>query len=120
MTEVTICDDLWALADHLETHPELARRVDRSIHPIQVYCFQDDFRDLVHQLGGDRSKTFSDRYADVSRSFGSITLNLFTDRENVCVARIVGTEEIEVPDPDAPKITITRDVIEWDCNPVLD
>lgn len=120
MTEVTICDDLRALADHLENHPDLAEKVSSSILPIQIYCLEDEFRDMVSQLGGDRTKTFSDRYADVSRSFGSVVLNLFTGRENVCVARVVGTEEVEVPDPDAPKITITRDIIEWDCNPVLD
>jgi len=41
-------------------------------------------------------------------------------RESVCVRRVVGTETVTLPAVDAqPERTVEREVIEWDCEPVL-
>jgi hypothetical protein len=58
-------------------------------------------------------------YVEAVRMFGSVQVRAWTSRENVCVRRVVGTEPVEVPDPAAPTITIDREIVEWDCLPVL-
>jgi len=56
----------------------------------------------------------------VSRKFGGgVSATYAAEREQVCTRRVVGTETVEVPDPDAPLVTIERDVVEWDCEPIL-
>lgn len=42
------------------------------------------------------------------------------DRETVCERRVVGTETVVVPAVEAqPARTETRDLVEWDCVPIL-
>lgn len=53
------------------------------------------------------------------RMFGPVKVRVWTARENVCSRRVVGTETVEVPDPDAPMVMIEREVYEWDCVPIL-
>ena len=66
-------------------------------------------------LGGD-----DDELMFVTRSFGgNVTASYHTDREEVCTRRVVGTETVEVPDPDAPLVTVEREIVEWDCGPLL-
>jgi len=56
----------------------------------------------------------------ITRTFaGDVKLVYATDREEVCTRRVVGTETVEVPDPDAPLVAIEREVVEWDCAPLL-
>lgn len=50
---------------------------------------------------------------------GRVTLSLQVHRKTVCVAKVVGTKTVERTDPEAPKITVEEDVIEWECLPVL-
>jgi hypothetical protein len=114
----TIGEDLRALADHLDRNPELAEAFTGQI--FNIYADDpDQFGRLVAQLGGARTKKVSDNFFTVQRRFGGIQIDLFTSREAVCTRRVVGTETVEVPDPDAPKVTVTRDIVEWDCEPVL-
>lgn len=41
-------------------------------------------------------------------------------RESVCTRRVVGTETVTLPAVEAqPERTVERDVVEWDCAPVL-
>ena len=66
-------------------------------------------------LGGD-----DDELMFVIRSFGgNVTAMYHTGREQVCTRRVVGTETVEVPDPDAPLVTVEREIVEWDCGPLL-
>jgi hypothetical protein len=60
-----------------------------------------------------------DEHIEASRMFGSVRVRVWTRRTNVCARRVVGTETVEVPDPEAPLVTIEREVVEWDCAPVL-
>lgn len=118
----TISEDLRALADHLDRNPELAEAVTHHFQyqELPVYIDEGDtFTLLAHQLGGDRTKEVDDTFYRVIRAFGDVKLKLFTSREAVCTRRVVGIETVEVPDPDAPKVTVTRDIVEWDCEPVL-
>jgi hypothetical protein len=37
----------------------------------------------------------------------------------VCERRVVGVETVEIPDPQAPMVKQTREVVEWVCAPIL-
>lgn len=50
---------------------------------------------------------------------GGVRIQYQADRERVCVRRVIGTEQVEVPDPDAPAVTIDREIVQWDCAPIL-
>ena len=55
-----------------------------------------------------------------SRGHGYNRVRVEADREKVCTRKVVGTETVEVPDYDnAPKRTVEREVVEWDCPPSL-
>jgi hypothetical protein len=52
---------------------------------------------------------------------GAEQVSLFTNRQSVCTARVVGQETVEVTDYEsAPVKQVTRDVVEWDCHPLLE
>ena len=63
--------------------------------------------------------TYDDDYLEATRQLGSVLVRVWTARENICVRRVVGTETVEVPDPNAAMVEVERDVVEWDCSPVL-
>ncbi len=52
-----------------------------------------------------------------------VMLHAYGDRAKVCERVVTGTREVteEVPDPDAPKVTVTRVVedVEWRCSSIL-
>lgn len=50
----------------------------------------------------------------------SVELKLIADRADVCEAVVVGTREVEVPDPAAPLVKKTEDVIEWKCSSIME
>ena len=56
----------------------------------------------------------------VERKFsGGVLIQYQAPRDEVCTRRVVGVETVEVPDPDAPLVTIEREIVEWDCLPIL-
>lgn len=111
---------LRALADHLEAHPELVTEW-AEIEFARFVCDATEMAELVKALGGSREKSVIGTYMEVKRDFGGgVSMTINAQRSSVCTAVVVGTETVEVPDPDAPKVTVTRDVIEWECSPVLE
>jgi len=113
-----LVDGLRDLADFIEANPQFA---DALSHPrFLLYTHEaEDFARLASELGGDRQKDADDNFFGVSRFFGAIELYVYTSREQVCEARVVGTERVLVPDPNAPAIEIERDVVQWECKPIL-
>lgn len=65
------------------------------------------------------TKKSNDHYVKVTRQFGNAFVEAWTERSAVCELVVTGTELVEVFDPDAPKVTIERDVTEWRCAPIL-
>lgn len=111
---------LRALADLIEERPMLAgdpfTSVDLHLFPTSAA----EMAALVRELGGNRQKDHGDQFLMVVREFGAgVRIRIAGEREQVCEAVVVGTETVEVPDPDAPKVTVERDVVEWRCAPVL-
>ncbi len=70
---------------------------------------------------GSVKKITSENYQTYELGFGESKVQLtFTVARNVvCRKVVVGTEVVMVADPDAPKIEQIRDVIEWECDPLL-
>lgn len=69
---------------------------------------------------GKLEKRYIDSIFDVTATMpGGCMVRAWSMRNTVCEAVVVGSETVEVADPAAPKITVTRDVIEWRCEPVL-
>lgn len=112
---------LRSLADFIEDKPELAGAYS-NLRILVSAGGEDEMARLVRQLGGARTKEGTDKYLCVVRDFGAdVAIEVFTHREEVCEAVVVGTETVEIPDPDVdvPTITVERDVIRWECSPVL-
>lgn len=56
----------------------------------------------------------------IGRDFGGgVVLCYQAVRDEVCTRRVVGTETVMVPDPDAPLVEQEREIVEWDCHPIL-
>lgn len=95
---------------------------------LTIYVYGERQRERVAELiaavGGKWDKDVSGTQLQLSQIIaGSFRVRLWIDRDQVCVAKVVGTEEVEVTDYEAvgelPKKKITRDVIEWECAPLL-
>lgn len=70
---------------------------------------------VTKSLGGD-GKTLM----FVKRAFsGGITISHHTQRDEVCTRKVTGTRTVQVPDPAAPLVEVTEDIVEWDCEPIL-
>lgn len=111
---------LRAMADHIEANPALAGE-DYSSVRLKLWPENgNDFTDVVSALGGKRTKKAVGEYMEVTRDFGAnVAIEVNCQRGLVCTAKVVGSETVEVTDPDAPKVTVTRPVIEWECSPIL-
>lgn len=116
---------LRALADAIEAEPGIP--IDRPV-TIEVYDWggsKADFQESVRGLGGVRTKHVSDAYMRVSRSFGPHRVTVVGDRDEVCTAKVIGTEEIATKvrqgEDERPWVQVveTVDILAWDCEPVL-
>ena len=66
------------------------------------------------------TKEYSDYAFRLALEFSpQVTYKVKTQREEVCTAKVVGTEEYEVPITVGHEVK-TRDVVEWSCDPLLD
>lgn len=82
------------------------------------------FAAAVKALGAARSKVSDSGYMRVERTFApGLVVDVWTTREQVCEAVVVGTEEVEREEVVTPAVTRTvtekRDLIEWRCSPIL-
>lgn len=113
---------LRELADFIEDNPEFAELADTTLNLYVANWYEDadrQFADLARKLGGHRTKSANERYLHVTRMFGPLEVSVFTNREVVCERVVVGTETVEVPDPNAAKVTVEREIVEWECKSIL-
>ena len=114
---------LRAMADWYEQHPEL----DTPTSALMVSSFaSDETPELAAQVAqamGTFKKNYSDSIFTLTKSFGGASLQFLFYRNAVCTKRVVKTETVTewVPDPAAPKVEVTREreIVEWDCPPLL-
>lgn len=73
-------------------------------------------------LGGKWEKNMDDYELSLSQEVApNVTVKLSISRSEACEPKVIGTETVEVIDYDQPQPmkTITRDIIEYDCKPIL-
>src|SRR6185436_13988075 len=75
---------------------------------------KDDAVNVVRALGSCH-KRYDDNLFRVTKEFGAVTASFIFMRGAVCTRRVVGEEEI--PEEIVP--AHTREIIAWDCHPVL-
>lgn len=132
-TERTTADKLRAVADLLDAHPDLPPpcvwSYAHSGVSVQWQLMNDDdakddqraaARRIMRAIGGKWTKNpWGDRF-DFEQVVDGIKVEICASREQVCGRRVVGTEEVTHPAVEAqPERTETREVVEWDCSPVL-
>ena len=67
-------------------------------------------------------KEYSDDYFRLFVHFGKLIYKVVCNREEVCTKRVVGTETVTKqvpPKGEWTEETVTQDIVEWDCNPLL-
>ena len=105
-------DDLKTLVIFLENNPHLIPRYSG----LSINIFADDIDEMVAlATGGMWSKDSTDAFYFLAKEFGEHKISINTGRSAVCEKVIVGDETVEITDPDAPKIKVTRPIYEWKC-----
>lgn len=117
--DMTLSEALRAVADLLDAQPVLAEHVNAPSLGVWAET-PEEFAELAQALGGQREKFSGEKLLAVKRRFGPVRVDVCGYHERVCEARVVGTETVEIPAVEAsPARTVTRDVVEWVCPPVL-
>jgi len=123
MTNKEYAEGLRRFADAVEgCEKELGMS---QIHANHWCADAADLADSVRAVGGKFKKAKSDDYYIVRQDFGAVRFDVFSTHHRVC-ERVVTTETVEIPDPDvkitvevsdpdAPTITVEREVVEWVC-----
>jgi hypothetical protein len=111
----TLIAGLRELADFLEDNDEIAERLAASTVNFNVYAFnRDEFQSFVRQIGRGK-KSAGDNFFGVIRTFGAVTLEVFTHRAQVCERVVVGTREV----PETVTPARVEEIVEWRCEPIL-
>jgi hypothetical protein len=122
-----------ALADLLDQHPEVETPdLDSYGGDISLIRFQftahgeratDATAKTIKAFPGDFEKTYYGKDFYARGSFAGVRVEIRTLREDVCVAREVGTKTVKQRDPEAlklvPEIEVEVPVYEYDCKPLL-
>lgn len=117
----TLAQTMRKYADWLEENPDADQTSllcddGPGRYYVLHYAYGSTIAEIAKALGGHWEKSVDDGYFNLTREIlPGVTYRIYTSRNAVCEAVKVGTEIVEVPDPDAPKITVERDVIEWRC-----
>ena len=107
-------------ADLLEANPNLL-----PFGGSEYFCHHcrsaEEIAALRREIGGrwDKDTDGSDEFFRLTRRVGPHRLAIFIERENVCERVVIGTETVEIPDPDlvadVPLVTVEQDVVRWVC-----
>jgi hypothetical protein len=127
-------EGLRALADLIETNPELARPLRFGVDSIGAHIVEDEapeifaiFARAAKAQGLPVTKTYSEKFAIVRARLGGVEVYLQADREQVCERVVTGTETVtkRVKDPtllaEVPEVEVieTVETVEWVCKPIL-
>lgn len=120
---------LHSVAYWLEEHPDLRVsniEMAEDGHAV-ITCFsyhtKEDVRELLTHWGPGRvDKHYGQNLLTLTLTpSDEVSVQAFMQRDNVCTARVVGTETLHVEAVEAsPARTVERDIVEWDCVPLLD
>jgi hypothetical protein len=100
------------MANFLEKNPCCIPQSDG----VGVHTFFSDAEEIEMVAGAQKwEEDSSDSFFALRKNFGPHQVSINTNRENVCEKVEVGTESVEIRNPDAPKITVVRPIYEWKC-----
>lgn len=121
-----LCERLRVAADFIAETPDMdASSVStRGTTTVTITDYSmdgpDDLARVSQAIGGRWEKRDADELFKLVREVrDGVTVELVAWRAQVCERVVTGTETVEVPDPDAPKVTVEREVVEWKCAPLL-
>lgn len=125
---------LRKLADFMEQHPEFGlpyHGADEHATIRWIKTWESDQRGLAaawhRATPGRTQKAATDSYMSLVATFDGVHAELMVRRDEVCERVVIGTEEVEItePDPEAvkalPQVTRTekREIVEWQCGSIL-
>lgn len=118
MTNEEYVASLRLLANWYEQHPNIPTPHDSTfvVYPLDT---KEEAVDCMLALK-PCEKEYEDSLFYLSRKFGGITLKFAFYRDAICTRRVVGTEM--VPEETIPEKIIpahVKEIIEWDCSPLL-
>lgn len=124
------CAGLRGLAELLETHPDIPLPYTGDLSPLSwILASGDDQRAILaaiaRALPGKVDKRVRGDAFDLHGSIRGLRVGVIADRDEVCVRKVVGTEQVTrtIPDPsvEVPMVEVTETVdrIEWECTPLL-
>ena len=106
-------DDLHELAQWYREHPDAPVPSDMSIN---LFVDSKDELARIGRMLSPCAKGGNDEWFWLSRRFGALRLDFNVPRNVACVRRVVGTELVPAQTLEA----YTREVVEWDCDPILE
>jgi len=111
----------WSVSIGYDT-VELSTWVYETYEGGETVSSVDRMAQIRKSIGGKWDKHTTSYDFSLTHSLGdNVSIKLSVSRSAACTPRVVGTETVEIPDySDVPTKTVTRDVIEYDCNPILD
>jgi hypothetical protein len=114
---MSIGNDFIALGQYLNERPEVAEEITAK----QFSVYVSDLKELAKHIGACE-KISRDSYFSLLKTFGSVWVEFFTMRENVCERVKVGEKEIPeqvIPaEPAKPEQIVaahTEPIYEWKC-----
>lgn len=124
--------DGWRqLAAIIEAGPDVPIPTMGTVTPVLMYFDGEDARERMAACrrairGATWEKSVSgkdDRFFNLTGTLGGLRIQLYAEREAVCTRRVVGTEDVEVDVEIQAAVTErrteTREIVEWNCSPVL-
>lgn len=127
-TPASTADVLRAIADILDANPGLPIpqiSYNKTINwytaqtPTEVAAVMKAFLGRWDKNDPGRSD-FDTKLATFTQTWMGWKLVISTYRDTVCTSRIVGTREVTKTIPTATEqVTVTENIIEWDCHPIL-
>lgn len=106
------------LADFIEVHPDIAfaNLGGSEYNKAYVFCNDADHMASVRRtIGGRWTKNVDTNYFNLNGKVGEAFVQLTVSRNIVCERVVVGTETKLVPDPEAPKVEVEQEIVEWVC-----
>jgi hypothetical protein len=122
-------EGLRQLADLLDANPDvpLPYTGAGTFAPLQWVEVDDDARAVFAKVAsiipGTKTKRTDEYNFALAGQLAGLHVAVLAPRYAVCARVVIGTREVteEVPDPEAPKVTVTRteEIVEWKCAPLL-
>mgnify|MGYP001603776860 CR=1 FL=1 len=114
MTNKEFADSLRMVADFYEQHEKFPQPPADFLDVFSVND-KETLEQATRALGTIEKFTIGESLFGIKRAFGLLALRVIVSRTVACTRRVVGTE----PVPERITPAYTREIVEWDCLPLL-